>query len=973
VSNRGDGGRSRLGFVAALLTTGLFLLAAPSFASAAQVVTGTYTDPLYGFSAGSVIYTAGTGEANDLSVTQSVSTITITDAGVTTISDPNPADACAVDSIVTNKITCTDATQTAACWDPANPDGRTIGHIELTLGDGDDQATIDDTVTPDTIMRGDDGNDVLTGGKCASTEISGGAGNDELIGGAGTDFLSGGAGDDVVHPGEGSDFDIYGLGGGSFLLGGSGFDTLSYSELTTPVRIDLTIAVSAAGPTTGQCHLHGSGAEFVQDQIDQIDISPSNQFERLVGTSGDDCIEGSRLDNEIDGGPGADQISGNFGRDTIDYRGKSQAVNVTLGNAAANQPGDDGVPDEHDNIIEDVENVLGTAGDDTLIGHDRVPAGGQPPDRGGYEGQNILEGRGGNDFFDGKGDADAFIGGDGTDTVTYAGRTTSVVGTIGQGKDDGGTEDIDNLTAASDSKRSDDIRADIEHVIGGSGADVLRGDDGNNTGDNGDDILEGGAGDDSINGGAGVDSINGGAGNDLLEGAAGSDTLISGGDGDDDLEGGDGNDTLSGDGGQDLLDGNSGSDNLNGGGDFDAADYSSRLTPVSASADDVPGDGESGEGDNIASDVEDLYGGADDDTLVGNGGDGILDGAGGDDSLDGGPGADDLIGGAGADRATYAGRAAPLFMDLTTLGGDGEVNENDDIAGDVEKVTGGSGNDTLIGNAGSNLLFGGEGADTINGGDGFDLLHGDGGADNLNGAGGTDLMFGDAGNDTLLGGSENDTLSGGDNDDSLDGATGADVINGNAGTDTANYAARTAAVNITLDGAPNDGQSGENDLVKHDVESVSTGSGNDTVNSVDGLTGKISCGRGTDTVTASDKTDSISSDCEKKGIVALARCSISRSAKVKGRVLSLRVTCPAAGKGTVTVRGAGARLGKKSFKARAGKRKTVKVKMSKKGRRALKKNKRLRLRVTVSSIRSGKVKTGNGSKRTITIRVKGKR
>jgi hypothetical protein len=29
--------------------------------------------------------------------------------------------------------------------------------------------------------------------------------------------------------------------------------------------------------------------------------------------------------------------------------------------------------------------------------------------------------------------------------------------------------------------------------------------------------------------------------------------------------------------------------------------------------------------------------------------------------------------------------------------------------------------------------------------------------------------------------------------------------------------------------------------------------------------------------------------------------------------------------------------------------------------------------VTVSSIRSGKVKTGNGSKRTITIRAKGKR
>ena len=45
---------------------------------------------------------------------------------------------------------------------------------------------------------------------------------------------------------------------------------------------------------------------------------------------------------------------------------------------------------------------------------------------------------------------------------------------------------------------------------------------------------------------------------------------------------------------------------------------------------------------------------------------------------------------------------------------------------------------------------------------------------------------------------------------------------------SATYAARTSAVNVTLDGAPNDGQSGENDLVKKDVENVTTGSGNDT-------------------------------------------------------------------------------------------------------------------------------------------------
>jgi Ca2+-binding RTX toxin-like protein len=948
-----------LGLAALVLTAVLFLLAAPSGASAAQVASAT--NPVAGD--GSVVYTADAGETNDVTVAQSGTTITITDAAGITITDADLLDSC---TVLGSQVTCTDATQNATCYDPFNPDGRTISHIELILGDKNDKATIDNTVTPDTQISANEGDDTVIGGDCASTLISGGVGNDELWGGAGPDFLTGDQGNDVVHPGAGTDQDIYGIGLGGVIKGGPGFDTLSYSELPTPVRIDLTITASFAGPTTGQCHVGGPISEFDGNELDAIDISPTDQFERLVGTSQDDCIEGSRLDNEIDAGLGADQVSGNLGRDTIDYSSRPTPVNVTLGDAAANQPGNDGEQGEHDNIIEDVENVLGTSGDDTLIGHDRVPAGGQPPNRAGYEGANTLEGRGGNDLLDGKGDADTFIGGDGFDTVTYADRTTPVSVTVGDGKDDGGTEDIDNLTASSDSKRSDDVRGDVEKIVGGSGSDVLRGNEINST-------LDGGSGNDSINGGPGDDNINGGPGNDLLEGATGNDSL-SGGDGDDDFEGGDGNDTLSGDGGQDLLDGNSGADSLSGGGDFDAADYTSRLTPVSASADDVPGDGEASEGDNIASDVEDLYGGADDDTLVGNAGDGILDGGGGDDLIDGGPGTDDLIGGPGADHATYAGRTAGLFIDLTTLGGDGESGENDDIAGDVEKVTGGSANDTLIGNAASNLLFGGEGADTINGGDGFDLLHGDGGNDNLNGAGGTDLMFGDAGNDSLLGGADNDTLSGGGNDDSLDGATGADVLNGNAGIDTANYAARTAAVTITLDGAPNDGQSGENDLVKHDVESVATGSGNDKINSADGLTGKVSCGRGTDTVDAFDTKDTISSDCENR-LVALSSCSISRSAKASRKgVLSLKVNCGAAtGKGTVTVRGSGARLGKKSFKPRVGKSKTVKVKLNKKGRRALKKHKRMRLRVTVSAIRSGKIKTGNGTRRTITIGAKGKR
>src|SRR5439155_4973420 len=90
-------------------------------------------------------------------------------------------------------------------------------------------------------------------------------------------------------------------------------------------------------------------------------------------------------------------------------------------------------------------------------------------------------------------------------------------------------------------------------------------------------------------------------------------------------------------------------------------------------------------------------------------------------------------------------------------------------------------------------------------------------------------IFGSTGNDILTGGSVNDTLHGDNDNDILVGGLGADTLNGNAGTDTADYSARTNPVTVTLDGAANDGESGEGDLVSVDVENVTGGSGADTL------------------------------------------------------------------------------------------------------------------------------------------------
>jgi hypothetical protein len=75
---------------------------------------------------------------------------------------------------------------------------------------------------------------------------------------------------------------------------------------------------------------------------------------------------------------------------------------------------------------------------------------------------------------------------------------------------------------------------------------------------------------------------------------------------------------------------------------------------VRASLNDRADDGESGERDNVRSDVEGLYGGAAGDTLAGNSRANTLDGGPGADDITGGRGTDGLYGGAGDDRIDAA-------------------------------------------------------------------------------------------------------------------------------------------------------------------------------------------------------------------------------------------------------------------------------------------------------------------------------
>jgi Ca2+-binding RTX toxin-like protein len=211
------------------------------------------------------------------------------------------------------------------------------------------------------------------------------------------------------------------------------------------------------------------------------------------------------------------------------------------------------------------------------------------------------------------------------------------------------------------------------------------------------------------------------------------------------LMGGNGNDTLTGGPGDDVLIGEGGADTLTGKAGSDTADYSARIAPVSVSLNGSADDGEAGESDNVASDVEILVGGSADDQLAGNdadnvllgnagndilgagGGNDQLDGGAGDDTLAGGDGADAITGGDGADTANYTSSNAGVRVVLDGKPGDGAPGENDSV--DTENVTGGGGDDVLIGNGGPNALAGGAGNDRILGGKGADVLDGGAGDD----------------------------------------------------------------------------------------------------------------------------------------------------------------------------------------------------------------------------------------------------
>lgn len=157
-------------------------------------------------------------------------------------------------------------------------------------------------------MNGSSRDDVINGGK-GDDQISGNSGDDVLSGGAGDDVIDGGPGDDVIDGGEGDDILYGGPGddllrpgeGKNVIYGGEGVDTIDYSTLkpvTGGIVVDLKAGVMRHANVAG-----------VIDRFTGVENAIASQNgDRLIGT---DTV------NRLEGGRGADVITGGSGPDVF--------------------------------------------------------------------------------------------------------------------------------------------------------------------------------------------------------------------------------------------------------------------------------------------------------------------------------------------------------------------------------------------------------------------------------------------------------------------------------------------------------------------------------------------------------------------------------------------------------------------------------------------------------------------------------
>ena len=302
------------------------------------------------------------------------------------------------------------------------------------------------------VIDGGADDDAIFGGRDADS-MTGGDGDDDLYGSPGDDRADGGAGDDSFFDTNRFFFDAAGTGsefnngdeGNDTYIGGPGRDFLDYEDRDIDENgEDDDMRFTADG-------LANDGSPGESDNA-------GADIEDLETGSGDDTVVMGDVANVVDTNSGDDSIDGRGGDDTLEGGEDRDTVNGGAGN-------DDLFGDEEDDCCEGAPDVLdGGAGNDNLFGQ---------------EGNDTLRGGDDNDALYGGVGSDDISGGGGSDFVDFTGSQARVNVSLDDVANDGFTGEGDN------------VRSDVEDVIGSEANDDITGSTLPNT-------LSGGEGNDTI-------------------------------------------------------------------------------------------------------------------------------------------------------------------------------------------------------------------------------------------------------------------------------------------------------------------------------------------------------------------------------------------------------------------------------------------------------------------------------------------
>ena len=472
----------------------------------------------------------------------------------------------------------------------------------------------------DDVLVGTSADDVITG-DAGNDQIDGGAGNDIIDSGFGDDTVTGGTGNDQINGGpqsdiiNGTDSNAAGAGEVDTLTGSSKGDLFILGDETQPYYVtagDGDYALITDFKLQDTIQLNGLPSNYSLTQVDTdthillenelvailanvnaADLNLNASYfsyvgASIIGTDGDDVLEGTSEgdiilggsgNDIINGGPGVDNLNGEDGNDTIDGGEGNDIINGgnnndTIDGGSGDDTIDGGGGDDSITGGAGNDEIIGGSQQDTLNGTDSNAAGAGEVDNltGGSKNDLFILGDENQAYYVAAGDEDyAFIADFNItqDTLQLNGLPNDY--SLNQVDADTHIVRVEDgeLVAILANTTATDLDPNASYfsyvgasIIGTDGDDVL---DGTDEGD----IILGGSGNDIINGGPGIDNLDGEDGNDIIDGGEGND-IINGGNSNDTIDGGAGDDTIDGGGGEDSITGGAGNDDIIGGSQKDS-------------------------------------------------------------------------------------------------------------------------------------------------------------------------------------------------------------------------------------------------------------------------------------------------------------------------------------------------------------------------------------------------------------------